>query len=991
MPKLDQQRERIQADLRGRIAGDVRCDDVFLQLYASDASIYQVRPLGVVRPRSVADVSACLEYASDKGIPVHPRGSGTGTAGAALGSGLVLDFSRYLRRVVYVDGEMVRVQPGIVRERLNDHLARSGRMFGPDPGVSETTTLGSMLAVNGAGSHWLRYGCPSRHILGLQVVLADGQILEIGREPLDDAEAPHAHPRKREIVRAVTRLLRSKENVIEQNRPKAAVNRAGYHVWDVLDEHSLSLAQLIAGSEGTLGVITEARLSVQALPASRGVCLLMFSSLDSAARAAFLTRMHGASACELMDRRHLGLAREIDDRFESLIPENTEAALLVELDGDDRHEVGERLRAMADDLWDQRRLAFGARRAMEQEEIETYWSLVQNVRPTRYRMKGTVRPLPVIDDVAVAPEALPDFLGRVQNILKRQEVTASITGHAAQGQLTIRPFLGLAESDGPQAAQRLADALYEEVFAVGGTIGAERASGISRSPYLKGQFGRLYDVFRQLKEIFDPEGILNPQKVVGAERGEPRSDLRPTVSVGADAAPIDQDQAGLRDLLELQLNWDPAQVSEAVALCNTCGDCRSQAPDGRMCPLFRVSPSEEASPRAKANLVHAVLTGGLELESLTGQAFKSIADLCVHCHICPTECPAGVDIPKLMLEGKGAYVAAHGLKLSDWVAIRLDLVSAMASAVSPLANWAIGNRRCRWLIEKCFGIAQGRKLPRVTSRNFLRRATRRRLARPTRANERKVAYFVDLYANYHDPQLAEATVAVLKHNGVSVFVPPGQKQAGMAAIADGALDIARRFARQNVAVLAEAIRQGYHVIASEPAAAVCLQREYPQLLDEEDALVVAENTSEICSYLWKMHTVGKLQLDFKPVNISLGYHMPCRMKALNVGSPGENLLGLIPGLAVQHLEEGCSGMAGTYGLKSVNYRASLRVARKLLHRMRESDFQAGVTECSTCKMQMEQGTTKPTIHPVKLLAYAYGLMPQIRDLLAKQGKDLLVT
>jgi FAD/FMN-containing dehydrogenase/Fe-S oxidoreductase len=864
MAPLDQQRERIQADLRGRIAGDVRCDDVFLQLYSGDASVYQIRPLGVVRPRTVADVSACLEYASDKGIPVHARGSGTGTAGAALGSGLILDCSRYLRRIVFVDDQMVRVQPGIVHERLNDHLRRSGRAFGPDPGVSETTTVGSMLAVDGAGSHWLKYGCPSRHILGLQVVLADGQVLEVGKEPLDDSEAPNAHPRKRQIVHAVSRLIRAKADVIEQNRPKTVVNRAGYHLWDILDEDTLNLAGLLAGSEGTLGIITEARLATQMLPPSRGVALLMFPSLESAAKAALLVRDYKARACELMDRRHLSLAREIDDRFESLIPENTEAALLVELDGEDRQEVRDRLRAMTDDIWDQRRLAFGARRAMGEEELETYWALAQKVRPTWYRMRGAVRPLPVIDDVAVAPEALPEFLVRVQNVLKRQEVTASIFGHAAQGQLTIRPFLDLADHKGPDLVGRLADDLYREVADAGGTIGAERASGLSRSAYLQGQFGRLHDVFRQVKELFDPDGILNPGKVVGADREDVRRDLRPTVSARIGDDGVVSEHAGLRDLLELQLSWDPAQVSDAVALCNTCGDCRSQTPGGRMCPIFRVSPSEEASPRAKANLIHSVLTGGLELESLTGEAFKSIADLCVHCHMCPSECPAGVDIPSLMVEGKGAYVAAHGLQLSDWVAARLDLVSAMASKLSPLANWAIANRRCRWVIEKCFGIAQGRKLPRVTSRSFLRRAVRRRLARPTRANERKVAYFVDLYANYHDPQLAEATVAVLKHNGVSVYVPQGQKQAGMAAIADGALDIARRFAEKNVAVLADAIRQGYHVIASEPAAAVCLQREYPQLLDDEDAGLVAENTSEVCSYLWRLHTVGKLQLDFTP-------------------------------------------------------------------------------------------------------------------------------
>jgi FAD/FMN-containing dehydrogenase/Fe-S oxidoreductase len=990
MPQIDQQRERIQADLRGLIAGDVRCDDIFLQLYAGDASVYAIRPLGVVCPRSVGDVSACLRYAWEKKIPVHPRGSGSGTAGGALGPGLVLDFSRYFRRIVHVGGEMVRVQPGIVHERLNAHLARHGRLFGPDPSLSETTTIGSMLAVDGAGSHWLRYGSASQHILGLQVVLADGQILEVGREPLDDGAAVGAHPRKRQIVHDLSELVRSKAELIEESRPDTVVNRAGYRLWGVLNDDSLDLARLVSGSEGTLAVITEARLATQALPGCRGVVLLLFPGLEKAAQAVLEVLKHKPAACDLMDRRHLSLAREIDDRFETLIPEETEAALLVELDGDDAHGVRDRLRALTEEVWDSRRLAFGARRALDGNELELYWQLARKVRPNAYPTKRAIRPISFIDDAAVAPHRLTELLVRVQNVLKRQQITASLFSHAGQGQLQIYPFVDLADPGAPDVLRRLADAIYEQVFELGGTIGAGRASGLGRSGYLRRQYGRLYDVFRHVKQILDPDGILNPGKVVGAAPETVGRSLRravlPVACQGSSA-----EEPGLRDLLELQLNWDPSQVVDAVAMCNACGDCRSQYPEGRMCPIFRARPSEEASPRAKANLIHAVLSGGLELESLTSNAFKEIADLCVHCQMCPIECPAGVDVPRLMLEGKGAYVAAHGLHLSDWILVRLDLVSAASSALGPLANWALANRQCRWLLDKCFGIAQGRKLPRVSSRPFLRRAGRRRLTRPSRGGDRKVAYFVDLFANYHDPQLAEATVAVLKHNGVSVYVPPLQRQAGVPAIAAGAIDIARRFARQNTAVLAEAVRQGYRIVASEPAAAVCLVREYPHLVDDEDARLVADNTSDVCAYLWRMHTLGKLQLDFSPVNASLGYHMPCRLKALRVGSPGENLLRLIPGLIVTRYEEGCSGMAGTFGLKSKNYRTSLRIARGLLHRIRNEEIQAGVTECSTCRMQMEQGTTKPTIHPIKLLAFAYGLMPQIGELLSKTGKELVVT
>jgi len=447
----------------------------------------------------------------------------------------------------------------------------------------------------------------------------------------------------------------------------------------------------------------------------------------------------------------------------------------------------------------------------------------------------------------------------------------------------------------------------------------------------------------------------------------------------------------MRKLVELQLNWDPQPVRRAVVDCNRCGYCRAQSAAVRMCPIFRFAPGEDASPRGKVNMLFGVLTGAIELERLTSDEFKAVADLCVHCHMCRLECPARVDIPRLMREGKGAYVESNGLRLSDWVTTRLDRIAAAAGLVSPVANWALANRQMRWIMEKLLGIAQGRKLPRVASKSFLRHAARRQLTRPLRHTERKVLYFVDTYANQFDTQLASALVAVLEHNGVAVYVPPQQRPAGMASFACGALDHARHLAERNLQFLAEAVRQGYHVITAEPSAALCLVREYPQLLDDEDAHLVADHSSEACTYLWRMHTKGSLQLDFKPISASLGYHMPCHLRALEVGSPGENLLNLIPGLKVQRVEEGCSGMAGAFGLKRANYRRSLRAGWRLITRLRDERIQAGATECSTCKMQMEQGTTKPTVHPIKLLALGYGLMPEVAGLLTTPGKELIVT
>ncbi len=412
----------------------------------------------------------------------------------------------------------------------------------------------------------------------------------------------------------------------------------------------------------------------------------------------------------------------------------------------------------------------------------------------------------------------------------------------------------------------------------------------------------------------------------------------------------------------------------------------------RMCPIFRFAPAEEASPRAKANLMRGLFTQQIHPDELADDDMKDIADLCVNCHQCRDECPAGVDIPKLMIEYKAQYVATNGLPYSDWILSRLDLFAPWICSFRSVANFAIGNRRMRWLLQKLTGIAQGRKLPRVSARSFIASARRRRLTRPSRSNGQKVLYFTDVYANWFDSDLGDSLVDVFQHNGVAVYVHPNQVQCGMSLIAVGAIEKARVLAGQNIKLLADAIRQGYQIVTAEPSAALCLTREYPNMFaDDDDVRLIAENTYEACNYLWKMHQQGQLELDLKPVHMTIGYHLPCHQRALGGGSPGENLLRLIPGLSVRTLEKGCSGMAGTFGLKQQNYRNSLRAGWPLISAIRDPILQLGSTECSTCKMQMEQGTTKPTIHPLKLLAFAYGLKPEIANRLNEQGEDLFVT
>ncbi|MDA1180324.1 MAG: anaerobic glycerol-3-phosphate dehydrogenase subunit C, partial [Planctomycetota bacterium] len=942
-------------------------------------------------------------------VPLHARGAGSGLAGESLGRGLVIDFSQHMRRILSLEDDIVRVQPGTTLASLNRWLALQGRVFGPDPANRAVTTVGGTVSVDGAGSRWLAYGSVHNRVESLQVVFAEGHQEEVHRHSIlpehSDTQSPHTG----RLAKQVGALLEREASHLEICQPQSLVNRAGYAVHGILDQHCVDMRRLLVGSEGTLGLITEVSLKTDPLPRHEGVVLLFFERLESAARAAVEIPRLGATAVDLMDRRLLSLARETNESYSSMLPASAEALLLIEFHDEDAHQLRQRLQNVVHLICKRKRLAFDSRISLNAAERALFWSLTEHVVPSLYRLKGSTRPLPFVEDVAVPPAKLPDVLVQIQNVLKRLQITASFFAHAGHGQLHIRPFLDLANPDDVTRMGELAESLYEEVLSVGGTISGEHADGFSRSWYLRRQYGPLYDLFGQIKQTLDPLGILNPGRIAGpgipfltdnlrplgetlltSDRSTllntngPKNLAAPTGSID-EPAPVDLPAATVmgplpspRDTVQLQLWWNSHEIADVARECNGCARCRSTSAEERMCPVFRAVPSEEATPRAKANLLRAILNESLPTNTLESDIFKGVADLCFHCHQCRLECPARVDIPKLMVEAKAQYLAVKGPRPFEWFFSDLDRVARVSSWFRPFVNFALENAQFRWVLEKVLGITQRRKLPRVDGRSFLRRAERRRLTRPHREPGPKVLYFVDIFANWYDVQLADALVRVMEHNGISVYVHPSQRRAGMELIALGLIDRVRPLAARNISVLADAVRKGYEIVTSEPSAALVLRHEYPQLIDDPDAELVARNTTDACAYLWRLHQAGKLELNFSPLNLRIGYHQPCHLRALDVGSPGESLMRLIPGLQVERIERGCSGMAGTFGLKRENYRASLRIGRGLLSAVRDPSLHAGATECTTCRMQMEHGTAKPTLHPLKVLALAYGLMPEIQ-------------
>jgi FAD/FMN-containing dehydrogenase/Fe-S oxidoreductase len=983
---VDERRARIHDDLRGMIEGELLFEPLERASYAHDASLYEIDPLGVVTPRIETDVVTLVKYAAEHAIPIHARGAGTGLAGGALGPGLVIDFSRHFRRIVEIGTDWVAVQPGLVLDVLNDQLAPLGRKIGPDPYGSEATTIGGMIGRDAAGPRSLRHGTTGDNVERLRVVFAHGEVAELGHSPwpgIDDEPADFQGG----IVRKLGAVVRRNSDLIARRRPKSPRNRAGYALGRAADPTGIDLARLVVGSEGTLALVTEAILRTVPIPAAQGVVLFPFPRIGDAASAVLDCLAASPSVCDLFDWRSIRLVRDAVPAFRDWIAEAAEAILIVEFEGDNADEVARRVADLARRIAQGHRLVDDPVEVSRRAEADRLLGLRRAVEPLLMRMKGRARPVPFIEDVAVPPEALPEFLHRLQKILKLHDVSWTLDAHSGHGQLHTRPFLDLADPRDIAKLEPLATQVYDAALELGGTISGEHGCGLVRTQFLRRQFGELVQVFREIKDAFDPQNLLNPGKVIGDDPHLMTRDLRrfspslaPTVNeLATETEPLvpESEPAQLIEPVFLPvLRWPERGPIEMAATCNGCGACRTQEPALRMCPTFRALRAEAAAPRSKANLIRQLAAGTIDPKLWGTDEFKANADLCIHCNLCPKECPSGVDVSSLMLEAKAAYVENHGLSPGEWMLSHVELWSKVASRLPILCNALLSSWPARWVLDRLFGLSRYRRLPKAHRTPFVRRAARLGLSKPRpQAPGPRVVYFVDVYANYFDQELAEAAVAVLHQAEVNVYVPIRQRGSGMPALVTGDVDHARDLALANLRVLGNAVRDGYTVICSEPTAALMLRQEYLKLTDDLDAELVAENTLDLGQYLAGLAARGQLPRPQHPLRARVGYHQPCHLRALDVGTPGLDLIRTIPELDVEFIDRGCSGMAGTFGLMRDNFRTSLRAGRGLLRRLRDDDIEVGSTECGACRMQMEQDLPKRTLHPVKLLSLSYGLNP----------------
>jgi FAD/FMN-containing dehydrogenase/Fe-S oxidoreductase len=1015
---VEELRRRLAEDLTDAIEGELRVDRAATAIYSTDASLYEIEPVAVAFPRQSRDVQVLAAYSADNGIPLIARGAGSGLAGGAIGQGIVVDFSRHMNRILSINGDRVRVQPGVVREQLNRELREHGRYFPPDPSNSRITTIGGMLGVDAAGSHAVRNGSMRDHVESIECVLSGGQKLELGRESLnsEDSALPRVvefdsngiaaakvairsdslklssmtpATRRADIVQRVGVLLEEYDTIIRQYQPPLLRNCSGYMLRGIRQSQFLDLARMLVGSEGTLALFTEATLFTSPLPRHRAAAMFMFHTLEQAVLAMQLLLPLEPSACDLLDRRVLSLGRSTDLRFRDMILPEAEAGLIVEFPGGSEREIRDRL-SDAQKLLKDRGISFQVtRESTTFEGVELLWALPSQVVSLLASLKGTSRPIPFVEDVAVPPERLAEFLVSAQKIFQKHEVTATLYSHAASGQLHFRPILPVPCRGDETKIEAIARDLYRQVVQIGGTISGEHGDGLSRTAFIRTQYGPLYRAFQQLKDIFDPLKLMNPEKIIS-------NDPQLTVKYLRQTRPLERDTATTSAevmLPVMQLAWNADEAADAAVRCNGCGSCRVQTEPQRMCPFVQNDGNEEFSPRAKANLLRRSVSSTDGSELPVSEFASTIIDSCFNCKQCQLDCPSEVNIPHLVLEARAQHVQAHGLSKTAWLLSRVHTYARMASRFSFLSNRLLRNSIFRKFLQRSVGIAAERRLPRFARTPFLssQRVQRDDNSGAPGSTKPTVVYFVDYFANHHDPELAEAFVRVLEHNGFRVFIPKAQTVSGMTMISVGDMAAARIVAEQNIRELAEPAREGYPILCTEPSAALCLTQEYPMLLTSNDTDVVAQQTMDAGSFLLELHRRGRLKKDFTPLSLKLGWHTPCHTRAMRRASPLLDLLRLIPGVAVQEIEKGCTGMAGTFGLAAANFEQSLKIGAGLIEEMRTIDAVAGVTECSSCRMQMEQASKIPTIHPIKLLALAYGLMPRLAERLKSRPSGLIMS
>jgi len=931
----------LERRLRREVEGEVLFDAASRGRYATDASIYQVMPVGVVVPRTEEAARNAIAAAASEGVPVLPRGAGSSQCGQTVGEALVIDTSKHLNRVLEVNAaeRTAVVQPGLVLDALNAQLRAQGLWFPVDVSTSAQATLGGMAGNNSCGSRSIAYGNMVHNVLAIDAVTVDGVARRFG--PMTDDS---------ELTRRLKALYRRDKDEIEARFPRVLRKVAGYNLDHLGPPHENS-AHLLVGSEGTLAWFERLHLKLSPLPAARALGVVHFPKFYTAMDFTRHIVKLGPSAVELVDRTMIGLAREIATfraTVDAFIRGEPDAILLVEFSGADQSVQNAKLAQLVQLMGDLG-LPGSVVEITDQKRQKDLWEVRKAGLNIMMSMKGDGKPVSFIEDCAVPLEHLAEYTDRLTQVFEKHGTRGTWYAHASVGTLHVRPVLDM-RRDGAAKMRAIAEEASEMVKQYKGAYSGEHGDGLVRSEWIAPFFGpRLTATLAEIKGLLDPKGLMNPGKIVNPPKMDQKTLFRfpPGYATQPPPAALDWSEWGGFD--------------KAVEMCNNNGHCRKRDA-GTMCPSFRATGDEAHLTRGRANTLRLALSGQLGPQS--DAQVKDALDLCVSCKGCKRECPTGVDMARMKIEFLAHYKARHGHTLRDRVVAYLPRYAPWASRLAPLANLL------QPLGARLAGFTDRRALPHWRRDRFVDRAWPKR-------GEREVLLWADTFNRYFEPDNMRAAVRVLEAGGYRVHIAESSGGGrplccGRTYLSVGMVDAAKAEASRTLDALSPWVANGVPVLGLEPSCLYTLKDEFTVLVPGEASRALAAQAMPIEEFLVRESEAGRLQLALKPVAAEVLLHGHCHQKAFGAMGTVQKALALVPGLKAATVESSCCGMAGSFGYEAEHFDVSMRMAEAdLLPAVRKASRNAiVVADGTSCRHQIEDGAGREARHVVRVLEEA---------------------
>jgi len=948
-----------------RSTAEIKTDLATRILYSTDASIYKMMPLAVVIPKNEDDVLAAVATCIEYGLPVLPRGGGSSLAGQTVGEAVVIDFTKYMDRILEVDASQrrVRVQPGRTLDLLNREMARYGLMIGPDPASSNRAVVGGIIGNNSTGSHSIVYGRLVDHVRSLRVVMADGRDVHFGPVPWDRIDQlARGDTLEARLYRDLIPLLRENAGLIDEKFPKYWRRSGGYnldYLRKQLDSDTFNFAPILVGSEGTLSVFLEAELNLVPIPRHKALAILHFDSREEAFRAVPGLLELKPSAVELIDDYLLRLTRSSPawNKRLTFIEGDPMVVYIVEFSGDETSWIADRLDALKRHL-DRTGYKNPVVTLTDPDAQANVWEVRKAGLGLLLSMRGDAKPLPGIEDVAVPPENLADYMADLWRIMQDRGVVAAMYAHASAGCIHVRPILSQKKKEDIDNLIYLVTESARLAKKYGGVPSSEHGDGLARS-YLNPEFfgPEIYDLFRKVKGAFDPDNLMNPHKVV--DPLPPDQNLR----YGPDYRTIE---------IAPVLDWSyDGGYAQAVEMCNGAGVCR-KLDVGTMCPSFQATRDEEFSTRGRANLLRAALSGELP-GGLDNPDLHEALDLCLGCKACKSECPSSVDMTKLKTEAYAQKYKTSRPPLHAWVFGHIHELSRWGSAFAPLSNWLLDFGPTRRVVQKALHIHPDRSFPPFQRKTFTARFRDHRRERPPTDSARRVVLFVDTFTEYNEPEVGMAAVRVLEAAGARVEITPALSS-GRPALSQGLVPYARKAASQVVDALLPFARAGVPIIGLEPSSLLTIRDDYPDLLPGDDARLVAKSVLLFDEYLAQLLEEDPRALPLEKKDTRFLVHGHCHQKALVGEEPLFKVLDAIPGAEAESTEAGCCGMAGAFGYDADHYDVSKAIAHdRLIPSIHDHEDAVIVANGTSCRHQIIELTGREPVHLAVALADALHL------------------